>query len=120
MNDYSETFFGNFQKLCTWITGCLGITKHCSKECEDGFLQCIESQEISTAEDRTIAFQFCIKPSNFIDFTNDDCPEAEAITCAPTFEMLRAGEEPTTSEFTNFGQGSNAVIPKPESSRCTA
>ena len=118
----NETFFVDydFHSLCTYITGCLGITKQCSKECEDGFLQCIESQEIVTAKDRSSAFEFCIKPFNFIDFTNDDCPESEVITCAPTFEMLRAGEEPTTSEFTNFGQGSNNVIPKPESSRCTA
>ena len=113
-------FLGIFKHCVLFITGCLGITKQCSKECEDGFLQCIESQEISTAEDRASAFKFCIKPFNFINFINEDCSESEAITCSPTFEMLRAGEEPTTSEFTNFGQGSNAVIPKPNSSRCTA
>ena len=95
-----------------WIVGCLGITESCSKECEVGFLQCIENQEISSAEDRARAFGFCIREANFINY---GCP----IDCAPTFEMLRAGEEPTTSEFSNFGQGLNSEIPKPESSRCT-
>ena len=106
-----------FQTLFNYITGCLGITQQCSKECEDGFLQCIESQEIFNADDRARAFEFCIREANFINY---GCPAPEAITCVPTFEMLRAGEEPTTSEFTNFGQGSNTAIPKPDSSRCTA
>ena len=80
----------------------------------------MESKEISSAKDRSNAFTVCMDEVNFIDFVIDGCPESEALTCAPTFEMLRAGEDPTTAEFTNFGQGSNTVIPKPASSRCTA
>ena len=80
----------------------------------------MESREILTAKDRSNAFDFCMDEANFIDFVIDGCPLSEALTCAPTFEMLRAGEEPTTAEFTNFGQGSSTVIPKPDSSRCTA
>ena len=40
--------------------------------------------------------------------------------CAPTYDMLAAGEEPTTAEFGNFGAGQGNAGPRPGSSVCVA
>ena len=68
----------------------------------------------NTALDRTRAFDECMRLPAFAALPG--CAE----DCAPTFDMLAAGEEPTTAEFDNFGAGQGNAGPRPGSSICVA
>merc|ERR1711953_150984 len=109
------TIVGNHKdvkNLAYWQVGCLGITEACSASCSQAFEQCVESGDVSTAENRTKAFETCIAEAKF---TSLGC-QAD---CAPTFEMLATSEMPTEVEFDNFGAGTGTAGAQPDSSLCT-
>lgn len=96
-----------------WHVGCLGITAPCSLQCEAAFLECIETRgPFNTALDRARAFDECMRLPGFAALPG--CAD----DCAPTYDMLAAGEEPTTAEFDNFGAGQENAGPRPGSSVC--
>ena len=109
------TIVGNHkdvQNLEYWQVGCLGITEQCSASCEAAFLQCVESENTSTALLRTQAFATCIAETKFASL---GC----AANCAPTFDMLASSEMPTEMAFDNFGAGTGAAQAQPATSLCT-
>ena len=91
-----------------WKVGCLGITSPCSKSCETAFVECVQDQGSSGPA----AFETCIEASKF---TSLGCDE----TCAPTYNMLKTSEEPTTATFNNFGPDTDTMESQPSSSICT-
>ena len=95
-----------------WYVGCLGITAPCSSKCEISFLACVESQDVSTAQNRAHAFDHCMRSNTF---TGMGCVD----DCAPTYNMLIASEVPTTAVFDTFGAGSGSSVPKPSTSHCS-
>jgi hypothetical protein len=96
-----------------WHVGCLGITAQCSETCETAFIECVDSQDISSASDRVEAFATCREESKFTDL---GC----TVDCAPTFNMLAASEEPTTYLFDRFGAGVEVADAQPSTSKCIA
>ena len=121
-----------------WQIGCLGMTTKCSEViytfmknigniigtlfsllyliliqiCEESFIECIEALENEDNVPSFIAFDDCIEPHRFADFPG--C----TVDCAPTFNMLEAGQSPSTAEFERFGAGSGTPVPRPDSSHC--
>ena len=95
-----------------WRVGCLGITKACSKRCENNFIACIEATNPSQAIDRVNAFNACIDPQVF------EATKGCKLDCSPTFAMLSAGQAPTKFAYQNFGAKTTKVA-KPEESICT-
>merc|ERR1719273_1741306 len=91
-----------------WQVGCLGITDPCSSECEASFTTCMEGGDTSSASARTETFADCIE-NNL-----DGCAEA----CAPTFDMLKQSETPTTVKYDNFGTGTGEPSTEPSGSLC--
>jgi len=97
---------GGPRNLQDWQAYCLGITQPCSETCEAAVIECVESKDTSTAENRTFSFASCM----------EDMPEGCLDSCSPTLNMLRASEEPTTLKFTTVSQPRI----KPTNSLCSA
>jgi len=97
---------GGPKNLQYWQAYCFGITQPCSETCEAAVIECVESKDTSTAENRTLSFASCM----------EDMPEGCLDSCSPTLNMLRASEEPTTLKFTTISQPRI----KPANSLCSA
>ena len=102
----------DLRNLEYWTLGCLGVTEQCSATCEAAFLECVESEDTSSAVKRTKAFGTCIAETNFVSL---GCPA----NCSPTFNMLAASEMPTEYAFENFGAGLGVAQAQPATSLCT-
>jgi len=98
------------RNVAYWTVGCLGITKPCTSQCEKSFTACMgELQPPKDAKTRTFNWQKCLKRTNLAGCQMD---------CAPTYDMLKLSEEPTTARFSNFGAGSGVKTKRPASSKC--
>ena len=77
------------------------------------FIECVESADANPAAQRAEAFGDCVEEEKFVEL---GC----AVDCAPTFDMLAAGEAPTASAFDRFGPGATTAGARPQGSRCVA
>ena len=96
-----------------WQVGCLGITEPCSEACEASFVACVNSGDVSSAENRVDTWADCIAEPNF-SANLDGCTAA----CAPTYNMLIESETPVTAKFNSFGAGTGEVGDVPAESLC--
>lgn len=95
-----------------WRVACLGITPKCGQACEVSFVQCVETSDVSTAEQRTKSFSQCISLNRFKQLTG--C----SAKCSPTYKMMLASETPTTHKYKHFGKGTGTAEPRPNTSKC--
>jgi len=110
-----ETIAGSHQdvkNLYHWQVGCMGITEPCSSECENEFIDCVESGDVSTALERTETFEDCIDTNNFSNLSG--CTKE----CAPTLAMMSTSEAPTDAANSNWGAGADSAEDQPNTSIC--
>jgi hypothetical protein len=100
------------KNLYHWQVGCMGITEPCSSECENEFIDCVESGDISTALERTKTFEDCIDTDSFSKLSG--CTEE----CAPTLAMMSTSEAPTYAANSNWGAGVDSAEDQPNTSIC--
>lgn len=99
-----------------WVNGCLGITPSCSSECEYSFASCVQSKTISGVTKAWMVFRDCEETIESLS----GC----AAGCAPTLEMLKLSEVPSTILLSHgkFGATNTSSVSRvqPTSSTCVS
>ena len=100
----------------SWVNGCLGISPACSSECESSFASCVQGKTVRGVTKTWMVFRECEE----INHSLSGC----AAGCAPTLEMLKLSEVPSTILLSddNFGARSDSATSRvqPSSSKCVS
>eukprot|EP00947_MAST-08B_sp_MAST-8B-sp1_P001124 g1124.t1 len=85
-----------------WKASCLGLSAHCSSQCETSFATCIDSAATgSTGMDKFEVCETELKAGSLTGCT---------IGCAPTLTMLQTSEQPVVSLSAGaWGVGANSI-----------
>ncbi len=71
-----------------WKVGCLEVVPHCSPNCAQAFIDCVQSRDSANEEEKLDAYTHCFARGRYTDLNG--C----APNCAPTNSMLRTVESP--------------------------